>query len=134
MLPSCTFSSTCVTLGILRRTHPEGEPCIIPGITMCQCVFLAHRHFFLFRPRVVSRAIGSIARREPAGPPRRRCGPWPTPVARALGVQNSNSPRGGITSTLSHPGPCKPTYRLKECPTAHVISGILNVINIFRHY
>ena len=28
MLPSCPFSSACVTLGIPRHTHPEGEPCI----------------------------------------------------------------------------------------------------------
>ena len=28
VLPSCPFSSTCVTPGILRRTHPEGEPCM----------------------------------------------------------------------------------------------------------
>ena len=27
MLPSCPFSN-CVTPGISRRTHPEGEPCI----------------------------------------------------------------------------------------------------------
>ena len=25
-------------------------------------------------------------------------------------------------------------YRLKECPTAHVISVISNVIHVFRHY
>ena len=28
VLPSCPFSSTCVTPGIARRTHPEGEPFI----------------------------------------------------------------------------------------------------------
>ena len=52
----------------------------------------------------------------------------------ALGVQSRTSPRGGIPSTYGHPAPCKPAYRLKECPTAHVISGILNVINVVRHY
>ena len=36
VLPSCPFSSTCVTPGISRHTHPEEEPCI----TMCKCVFL----------------------------------------------------------------------------------------------
>ena len=25
-------------------------------------------------------------------------------------------------------------YKLKECPTAHVISGILKVVNVVRHY
>ena len=28
VLPSCPFSSTCVTPGISLRTHPEGEPCM----------------------------------------------------------------------------------------------------------
>ena len=30
--------------------------------------------------------------------------------------------------------PPKPTYRLKECPTAHVISRFLNVINVITQY
>ena len=33
------------------------------------CVFLALRHFFLFRPRFFPRALGSVARREPARTP-----------------------------------------------------------------
>ena len=36
------------------------------------------------------------------------------------GVQSGKSPRGVIPSMYSHPGQCKPTYRLKECPTAHL--------------
>ena len=28
MLPSCPFSSTCVTPGVSYHTQPEGEPCI----------------------------------------------------------------------------------------------------------
>ena len=32
---------------------------------MYKCVFLALRHFWLFRSRVFSRALGSVARREP---------------------------------------------------------------------
>ena len=35
MLPSCPFSSTCVTPGISRHTHPEGEPCIYVSIDVC---------------------------------------------------------------------------------------------------
>ena len=34
-------------------------------ILLYKCVFLAPPHFFLFRPRVFSRALGSVARREP---------------------------------------------------------------------
>ena len=44
--------------------------------------------FFLFRPRVFSRALGSGARREPARTPRRKCEPWPRSVARALEAQS----------------------------------------------
>ena len=36
-------------------------------------------------------------------------GPRPRSVARALGVERGTPARGGIPSTLSHPGPCKPT-------------------------
>ena len=68
-------------------------------IAMYKCVFLAHRHFFLSRPRVVSRALGSLARREPVGTPASNGRPWPTSVARALAVQSRKSPRGGIRST-----------------------------------
>ena len=73
---------------------------LLPCCSSCyKCVLLAHRHFFLFRPRVFSRALGSVACREPAGTTRRKCGPWPTSVARALGLQSWTSPRGGVPST-----------------------------------
>ena len=68
-----------------------------------------------------------------AGPdPASKFGPWPRSVARTLGVQCRKSARGRIPSTWSLPGLCKPTYRLKECPTSHVIFGIWNVINFVR--
>ena len=47
-------------------------------IFMLLCInvfFLARRHFLLFRPRVFSRALGSVARREPARTPRASLGP-----------------------------------------------------------
>ena len=56
--------------------------------TPYKCVFSALRHFFLFRPRVFSRALGSGARSEPARAPRRKCGPWPRSVAHTLGVRS----------------------------------------------
>ena len=71
--------------------------------------------------------------------PIRKFGPRPRSVARAVGVESGTSAGGGIPSTYSHPGPCKPTRtkyiinRLKKCPTSHVIPGILNVINAVRH-
>ena len=51
-------------------------------------IYIAHRHFFLCRPRVFSRVLGSGTRREPSRTPRPKCGPWKRPVARALGVQS----------------------------------------------
>ena len=97
------------------------------------CVFLALRHFSLPASGLFScsRRRGTQgARPDPA----RKFGPWPRSAARALGVQSGKSPRGGIPSTWSHPGACKPKNRLKQYPTAHVISGILNVINVVRDY
>ena len=39
--------------------------------------------------------------------PLRKVGPWPRSVTRALGIQSGASARGGTSSTLSRPGPCK---------------------------
>ena len=58
-----------------------------------KCVFLARRHFFLFRPRVFPRSLGSVACREPARTPHASLGPgrgpwhvlWEFKVARSLG-------------------------------------------------
>ena len=128
VLPSCPFS-TCVTPGISRRIHPEGEPCIHIYIN----VFLALRHFFLFRLRVVFRALGSVARRDPAQTP---CatfdpdrGPWLTEVrGTSSGGSKSHVPSGKHAGNVeSHPGPWKPTYMLKECRTAHVQVRIMSV-------
>ena len=46
----------------------------------------------------------------------------------------SQVPPGGIPSTWSHPAACRPTYRLHERPTAHVVYGILNVINVVGQF
>ena len=78
------------------QTSRRGTLYYYEYVQMC---FLAHRHFFLFRPRVFSHALGCVARREPALTPRRKFGPWPRSVARALEVQSSKSPRGVIPST-----------------------------------
>ena len=95
--------------------------------------------FFLFRPRVCGRALGSVAYRGPARTPYASLGSgrglwhvlWGFKVARSLGeafrarraIQAHTNPR---------------TYyiiiRLRKCPTSHVISGILNVVNVGRHY
>ena len=61
-------------------------------IYMC---FFTLQHFFLFRPRVFPRALGSVARPDAI----RKFGPRPRSVARALGVQSGTSARGDIPST-----------------------------------
>ena len=102
-------------------------------ITMYKSVFLAHRHVLVFRPRVFSRTLGSVARWEHAGTPRLKCGPgrrtwhalWGFKVARPHGEAFRS--RGAVQP------PANPHTGLNECPTAHVISGILNVINVVRH-
>ena len=73
----------CITL--------RGTPNSPKGGLVLLCInvfFSAHRHFSLFGQQVFSRDLGSGARREPTRTPRRKCGPWPRSVARALGVQS----------------------------------------------
>ena len=70
VLPSCPFSSTCVTPGISRCSRPEREPS-----HKYNCVFLALRRSFLFQPRVFPRAVGSVARMEPVRTPQPSLGP-----------------------------------------------------------
>ena len=113
MLPSCPVSS-CVTPGFHFSTYPEGEPCKY----IYTCVYLALRHFFLYRPRVVPRAFGSVAHREPARIPHARLGPgrgpwhvlWGFKVARPLGeafrargaIQAPANPRTVQVKIMSH--------------------------------
>ena len=52
------------------------------------CVFCTCGTFFLLRPLVLPRVLGSGARREPAYTRRHKCGRWSRSVARALGVQS----------------------------------------------
>ena len=96
MLPSCHFSSTCVNPGISRRTHiPKGNLVHIYNIyyNIYINVFRHASAFFLFRPRVFPRALGSMAHREPARTPYASLGPgrgpwhvlWGLKVARPLG-------------------------------------------------
>ena len=77
-----------------------------------ECVFLAIRSFFLFRPRVFARTLGSVARREPVRTPHASLSPgrgpwhvlWGFKVARPLGegfrarraIQAPANPRTGL--------------------------------------
>ena len=99
---------------------------------MYKCVFYAHRHFFPFRPRsfLVFSApahAGSSPEHHGAsmGPGR---GPWH--VIWGSKSQQTTGRHCEHVVIQAHAN----TYRLKECPTAHVISRILNVVNVIRHY
>ena len=81
---------------------------------MYKCVFLVLRIFFLFRPRVFSRAPGSGARREPARAPRRKCGPWSRSVARALGVQKSQVTTGRPSEHVEPSRPMQTHVQVKK--------------------
>ena len=81
------------------------------------CFFLAHRQFYLFRPRVFSRALGSGARRQLAQTPRRKCGPWPRSVARALGINGRENWRvttGGHSERLEPSRPMQTHVQVKK--------------------
>ena len=63
-------------------------------IHIYKCVFLAHRHFFLFRPRVFSRVLGSVARREPVRTPRASLGPGRGPQHVLWGLEVASPGEG----------------------------------------
>ena len=103
-------------------------------ITRYNRVLFAHWPFLSCGRSFFFCALGSVARREPARTPRRRGRLWLKTVTRGLEIQSCTSPRGVVSSTQSHPGPCQPTYRSTKYPTVHVIYWILNVVNVVRHY
>ena len=131
------FCVTCVSLFNLRHpwdftlTHvPKGN---LVNIYIWKSFFGPSEFFSLPAPGLssCSRLCGTQGARSD---PKRNFERWPLSVARAAGVESGTSARGGIPSTQSHPGPCKPTCRLKECPTSNVIFGIVNAINVVRPY
>ena len=108
--------------------HPSGMPaCVVPRGSphsprgACRNVlFFAHRQFYF--PPVADRLSCSRLWSTPCGRPCTTAQVWALAEVRGTcsGVQSGKSPRGVIPSMYSHPGQCKPTYRLKECPTAHL--------------
>ena len=105
-------------------------------VLLCTNVFLWHIGIFSLPAEGLfscSRLRGTQG--SPPGHQGASFGPWPSRGTRS-GSSKWQVPTGSDSEHVEpHPGPCKPTYyRLKECPTAHVISGILNVVNVVRHY
>ena len=99
--------SICDTPGMSSQLHAEGEPC-----RMYLMHIFAHCHAVLFRRRVFSRALGCGARRAREYT-RRKCGPRPGFVARALGVQSRGELALSVGSISAEPEPTKPpeTFR-----------------------
>ena len=92
------------------RSMGAGEcrhPCGALVLLCIKLFFLAHRHF-LFRPRVFSSALGSVAHREPARTPWRKFGPWPRSAARALGVQSRENWQVTTGGHSEHVEPSRP--------------------------
>ena len=121
-----------------RCTHGNWDKYSGVCITMYKCV-LALRHFFLFQPRVFLRALGAVARKEPARTPYASLGPGQGPWHVLWGFKAASSLGEGFRARRAIQAHANPrtkyiVNRLKKCPTSHVISGIMNVINVVRHY
>ena len=108
-----------------------------------KCVFLALRHFFLNVP-AAGLALGSVARGEPARTPHASLGPGRGPWQMRGG--SKSQVRSGSNSENVKPSRPPQTHvqvktksdgsyvQVRRSPTAHVISEILNVVNVGRHY
>ena len=95
--------------------------------------------FFALTTEGPASCSGHCATQRARPDPIRKFGSWPRSVAHALWVQSGKSARGGICARRAIQAHANPRTlylinRLKKCPTSHVISGILNVINVVRHY
>ena len=84
VLPSCPLLA-CVTPGISRRTHPEGEPCN----KVKSCYFFLAGRAFARRTRTTDLGAALLVRRRiDRGPARRKSRTHPRPVARVARCQS----------------------------------------------
>ena len=123
MLPSCPFSSTCVTPEISSHTHPEGELCTTINILCFICTsaaFFAHPAAGLFSCSRLRGTHGAC--------PNTTAQVWALAEIRGTcsGGSKLQVPTGRhsehvqpFTSMQSH-------VQVKKCPTAHLISRILS--------
>ena len=93
------------------------------------CVFFTLRHFFLFRPRsfLVLSAPWHAGSRPDTKYDTKTNAQWKMQVWALAEVRGTCSwgskwqvPTGSDSEHVGPSRPMKPTYRLKECPTAHV--------------
>ena len=103
-------------------------------ILLCTNVFFGTLASLLFRPRVCSRCSRP---RSTQGPRRNtRAQVWALRNFRGTcsGGSKSHVPTGRHSEPVGPSRPLQTHVQVKECPTAHVISRILNVINVVCHY
>ena len=81
-------------------------------------VFFVHMCIFSLPAAGLSRVVGSGARREPARTPRRKCGPWPRSVGRALGLQSRENWQVTTGRHSEHLEPSRrmQTHIVNKCP------------------
>ena len=123
------------TLSLPTDANPT---CIYIYVYIKMCFFRPSAFFALTTEGPAS-CSGHCATQRARPDPIRKFGSWPRSVAHALWVQSGKSARGGICARRAIQAHANPRTlylinRLKKCPTSHVISGILNVINVVRHY
>ena len=97
------------------------------------CFFYPSAFFSL---PVAGRSSCSRAPWHAGSPPGPRAQVWA--LAEVRGTCSGDSkwqvPTGRDSEHVEPSRPLQTHVQVKECPTAHVISGMLNVINVVRHY
>ena len=78
--------------------------------------------------------FGSGARREPPEHHVASLGPGRGPWHVGSSLEDWQVTPGRHSEHVESPRPMKTHVGVEKCPTAHVISRILNVVNVVRHY
>ena len=89
--------------------------------------FLADRHFFLFRLRVFPRALGFGARRSPPEHEGASVAPGRAPRHVLWGFKVASNHGEAFRARRAIQAHANPRTQ-RKCPTAHVMSTILNVV------
>ena len=104
--------------GNVPFTNYRGFTAVILKLPKKALVFLALRHF-LFRLRVFPRALGSVARREPARTPCTSLGRGRGPCT-CSGGSKSHVPSGRHSEHIEPSRPLQTRVQVKWCPTARL--------------
>ena len=115
---------------LLRKYYARTVLCVYYYVHMC---FLAHRHFFLFRPRVFLVLSAPWHAKSPPKHQGASVGPGRLPWHVLWGFKVASPHGEAFRARRAIQAPANPRT-VKKCPTAHVIPGILNAISVVRHY